>query len=80
MNICQEHNLVSPLPTSSRYGIRVKLLGNDPFRNLVGKDWQREHWFSSPTERDAALKEMSGKYVYFRPGDKPTLGFEKISR
>ena len=26
------------------------------------------------------LKEMSGRYVYFRPGDRPTLEFEKVDR
>ena len=80
MNICQEHNLVSPMPMNRRYGIRVKSPGNDPFANLVGRDWHHEHWYASATERDEALKEMSGKYVYFRPGDRPALSFEKISR
>lgn len=80
MNICQEHNLVSPMVTIKRYGIRVKTKSNDPFTNLVGKEWHREHWYASAAERDSALSEMSGKYVYFRPGDKPTLNFEKINR
>jgi len=80
MNICQEHNLVAPLPVQKRFGIRVKALINDPFTNLVGMDWHREHWFATAMERDEALKGMSEKYVYFRPGDKPTLKFEKISR
>jgi len=80
MNICQEHNLVSPMPTQKRFGIQVKPRGNDPFANLVGTEWHREHWFATVVERDEALKEMSGKYVYFRPGDKPTLSFEKINR
>jgi hypothetical protein len=80
MNICQEHNLVAPLPAQKRFGIRVKTPSNDPFNNLVGKDWHREHWYASAAERDEALKEMSGRYVYFRPGDKPALTYEKISR
>jgi hypothetical protein len=46
----------------------------------VGDDWQAEHWFASRAERDAALVRMSGRYVYFRPGDKPTLDFEKVDR
>ena len=25
-------------------------------------------------------KEMSGRYVYFRPGDQPSLEFEKIDK
>ena len=51
---------------------------NDPFRHLVGDDWQKEHWFATRQERDAALAQMSGRYLYFRPGDAPTLDFEKI--
>lgn len=78
MSICQPHNLVTPLPTTKPFGIRVHVRGSDPFSNLVGKDWQREHWFASAIERDEVLARMSEKYVYFRPGDKPTLNYEKI--
>lgn len=80
MPICHEHNLASPVPAKSTYGIRVKLRSTDPFRNLVGSGWSREHWFSTREERDEALQEMSGRYVYFRPGDQPSLEFEKIDR
>lgn len=80
MPICHSHNLAQPLPEQRPFGIRVKLRGSDPFRNLVGGDWHKEHWFSSRAERDRALKEMSQKYIYFRPGDKPTLDFETIDR
>lgn len=77
---CHAHNLVSPLPETRRFGIKVKVRSSDPFRNLVGSDWHREHWFASASERDATLASMSEKYVYFRPGDKPSLDFEKIDR
>lgn len=80
MSICHPHNLVTPLDADKPFGIRVKVRSSDPFRNLVGGDWNREHWFSSAAERDAALAQMSEKYVYFRPGDKPTLDFEKIEK
>jgi hypothetical protein len=80
MGIFNEHNLAQPLPSNCRYGIRVKLRGSDPFRNLVAGGWHKEHWFETATERDVALKEMSERYVYFRPGDKPTLDFEKIEK
>lgn len=80
MPICHEHNLARPLPAERRYGIRVKLRKNDPFKNLVGEDWSKEHWFATREERDRALKEMSGRYVYFRPGDQPSLEFEKIEK
>jgi hypothetical protein len=78
MGIANEQNLRQPLPPSRPYGLRVRARRNDPFRHLVGDDWQAEHWFASRAERDAALLRMSGRYVYFRPGDAPTLDFEKV--
>ncbi|HEX7373901.1 MAG TPA: hypothetical protein VF277_02940 [Steroidobacteraceae bacterium] len=78
MAICHVQNLREPLPTNLPYGIRVRLRGNDPFRNLVGGDWHKEHWFATARERDTALTQMSGRYVYFRPGDQPALNFEKV--
>ncbi|MFO1408452.1 MAG: hypothetical protein U1F08_13110 [Steroidobacteraceae bacterium] len=78
MSICQEHNLRAPLPESRPYGIRVKVRGNDPFGALVGTEWHREHWFATRLERERALDAMSGRYVYFRPGDAPALDFERL--
>jgi hypothetical protein len=63
-----------------RFGVRVSLRSTDPFRKLVGENWQKEHWFASARERDEALVAMSGRYTYFRPGDQPALSFEKIER
>lgn len=80
MSICQAHNLVEPLATNKRFGIRVRVRSSDPFCNLVGRDWRRDHWFATLAERDEALINMSGKYVYFRPGDQPAMNFEKIVR
>jgi hypothetical protein len=80
MPICHEHNPSRPIPKQLPFGIRVKVRSNDPFKNLVGSDWAKEHWFATRDERDRALKEMSGRYVYFRPGDQPTLEFEKVDR
>jgi hypothetical protein len=80
MPICHEHNLADPVVARRPFGLRVKLRSTDPFRNLVGDDWGKEHWFATREERDQALHEMSGRYLYFRPGDQPTLEFEKIER
>jgi hypothetical protein len=80
MPIVHEHNLARPIPKQCQFGIRVRLRSTDPFKNLVGADWNKEHWFATREERDRALKEMSGRYVYFRPGDQPSLEFEKIDR
>jgi hypothetical protein len=78
MTVCHEHNLRQPLPEARPYGIRVRLRRGDPFRHLVGDTWTREHWFATRAARDARLKEMSGRYVYFRPGDAPALEFETL--
>ena len=76
--ICHEHNLREPLPQKKPYGIRVSMPASDPLRNLVGGDWEKLHWFASRNERDEWLRQMSGRYVYFRPGDRPTLEFATI--
>jgi hypothetical protein len=80
MPICHEHNLAHPIAKHCPFGLRVKLRSTDPFKNLIGGDWTREHWYATREERDQALLEMSGRYVYFRPGDQPTLDFEKLER
>jgi hypothetical protein len=80
MSICHEHNLAHAPQASLPYGIRVQLRSTDPFRNLVGADWKKEHWFASADQRDQALREMSERYPYFRPGDTPALRFEKIGK
>jgi hypothetical protein len=80
MPICHEHNLAKAQPGARAFGIRVKLRSTDPFRNLVGEDWTKEHWFATRDERDRELREMSGRYIYFRPGDQPSLEFEKVDR
>ncbi len=78
MTICHEHNLREPLPAQRPYGIRVRPRSSDPIRNLLGDDWEKEHWFATRAERDRALERMSGRYLYFRPGDRPTVDFETV--
>ena len=78
MAIANDHNLRQPLPESRPFGLRIRTRRTDPFRTLVGDDWVTEHWYPTRAERDAALAQMSGRYVYFRPGDAPTLDFEKV--
>jgi len=80
MTTCHEHNLAHAVAAPGAFGIRVRLRSTDPFRNLVGADWDKEHWFSSAAERDAKFQEMSGRYLYFRPGDAPAMVFEKIQK
>lgn len=78
MATCHEHNLRQPLPEQRPYGIRVRLRRGDTFRSLLGEGWTKEHWFATRAERDARLAEMSGRYLYFRPGDAPALEFETV--
>ena len=52
----------------------------DPFRKLLGADWNKTHWYGTAAERDAALIEMSRKHEYSRPGDKPALKFDKVEK
>jgi hypothetical protein len=78
MATCHDHNLRQPLPERRPFGIRVRLRRGDPFRKLLGDDWTKEHWFATRDERDSRLQEMSGRYVYFRPGDAPALDFEAV--
>ena len=77
--ICQPHNLRRPIVQGPKpYGVRISLRPGDPFRKIMGADWQRSHWYATALERDAALAEMSRKHEYSRIGDRPALLFEKI--
>jgi hypothetical protein len=79
MGISNPHNLHRATAIELRpYGVRVGLRTGDPFAKLCGPDWQRTHWYSTATERDAALTEMSRKHEYSRPGDRPALIYTKV--
>ena len=43
---------------NQNYGIRISLPKGDPFGDLVGTDWQNEHWFDTAADRDSALREL----------------------
>src|SRR5690242_7598529 len=79
MAIGHPHNLRRPDAGIQRpYGVRITLKAGDPFRKLLGADWNKTHWFGTSAERDAALVEMARKHEYSRPGDQPALRFEKV--
>lgn len=81
MGISQAQNLrAAPSEALRPYGIRVSLPTGDPFRKLLGPEWQRLHWYASPLERDEALAEMSRRHEYSRSGDKPALLFKKVEK
>jgi hypothetical protein len=81
MIIANEHNLhIGPVPAVRPFGIRITLRRGDPFRLLLGDDWQKLHWYATADERDAALADMSRRHEYSRVGDQPALLFEKIEK
>jgi hypothetical protein len=80
MEICHGHNLIHEPESKRRFGVRVKLAATDPLNRLIGRDFERTHWFASQTERDRALADMAGEHLYSRRGDKPTLSFEPVDR
>jgi hypothetical protein len=74
------HNLVTvPKNAENRYGIRVSLAGNDPFRSLLADGWETFHWFADADERNRALADMSRRHEFSRMGDTPTVCFEPLN-
>ncbi len=82
MDTSNPHNLLHPLPevASLRFGIRVTMPPGDPLRRVLGDDWQKEHWFASREERDAALLEMGRRHAYSRLGDLPSIQLSPLER
>jgi len=81
MGISQPQNLrIPPMERLRPYGIKVTLPAGDPFRELLGPEWQRLHWYPTAAERDAALAEMSRRHEYSRSVDQPALVFQKVEK
>jgi hypothetical protein len=81
MAIVHPHNLRRPDAGIQRpFGVRITLKGGDPFKKLLGADWNKTHWFGTAAERDAALVEMSRRHEYSRGSDKPALNFDKVEK
>lgn len=80
MEICHAHNLNHLPAAEKRFGVRVSLPPTDTFTRLLGRDWERVHWYGTAEERDRALEEMASEHLYSRRGDRPTLRFEPIER
>ncbi len=82
MDYCHQHNLVdqSEAGRERNYGIRVTLPAGDTLRNVLGDNWERQHWYASEKERDDAFDKMSARHGYYRKTDSPTQVLEKISR
>ncbi len=81
MNICHRHNLVSNKNDEPKsFGIRLTLTAQDTFRSVLGENWEKFHWFSSESIRDARLEDMQRQHEYSRAGDRPTEIFAKVRR
>lgn len=63
-----------------RYGIRITMPSDDPFRaaHLLGESWEGHRWFDSERERDRIFEEMTLLPPYYRDGDSPNQVLEKI--
>jgi hypothetical protein len=79
---CHQHNLVDPslAGRERNFGIRVTLPAGDTLRKVLGDDWERQHWYASEAERDAAFDNMAQRHGYYRKTDSPTQILEKITR
>ena len=81
MAIAHTHNLHRPITQQQRpFGIRITLRENDPFRVILGPEWQKYHWYATVVERDQALEDMGRRHEYSRRGDRPTLVFVKVEK
>ncbi len=82
MEFCHQHNLVDPRQAGKErnFGIRVTLPAGDTLRKVLGDDWERQHWYASEAERDAAFDDMAERHGYYRKTDNPTQILEKITR
>ena len=82
MEYCHQHNLVDPSQAGNErnFGIRVTLPAGDTLRKVLGDDWERQHWYASEAERDAAFHNMAQRHGYYRKTDNPTQILEKITR
>jgi|TARA_B110000263_G_C14839908_1_gene299260 hypothetical protein len=78
MEICHPHNLNQKPDQVKPYGIRISLPRGATFGDLLGKDWEQHHWFTTFEERDQTLNDMASEHLYSRQGDRPRLIFESI--
>lgn len=80
VEISQPNNATQQPDLERRFGIRVSAPPEDPFTQLVGKDWHTFHWYVTREERDRALQEMGARHRYSRIGDVPSIVLEPIER
>lgn len=81
MDICHEHNRRAGTGQVPRpFGLRLSLPEGDPMRKLLGDDWQQFQWFESEKARKQKIEELTGRFAYYRKGDRPTFVIERVDR
>jgi hypothetical protein len=82
MEICHAHNRRAGLRRVPKktFGIRLSLPEGDPMRQVLGDDWHQFQWFEDETARESRIEELTGRFVYYRKGDRPTFVIERIER
>ena len=82
MDMCHPHNLVDSATAGTElcYGIRVTMPAGDMMQKILDADWEKQHWYASEAERDAAFEQMALRHGYYRDTDNPTQILEKIVR
>ena len=72
MGIAAPHNLRRPDAGIQRpFGLRITLKAGDPFKKLLGADWNKTHWYGTAAERDAALVEWPASTNTHAPATNP---------
>jgi hypothetical protein len=82
MEICHGHNRRAGLrgAPEKTFGIRLSLPEGDPMRQVLGDDWHQFQWFENETSRESRIEELTGRFVYYRKGDRPTFVIERVER
>lgn len=81
MDICHQHNRRVGLGSAPKpFGIRLSLPEGDPMIKFLGQDWHQYQWFESEQARDAGIEQLTGRFVYYRQGDRPTFRIERVER
>jgi len=81
MDICHEHNRRAGLHRQpGAYGLRLSLPEGDPMRKLLGDGWCQFQWFESERARAEKIEELTGRFAYYRKGDRPTFVIELVQR
>jgi len=82
VEFCHQHNLVRPDTAGAErpFGIKVSLPPGDTFERLLGRDWERLHWYATEAQRDLAFQQMASRHGYYRSTDTATQVLEKLCR